>query len=44
MQRRPMAADARSDIVRIAPNREQQIITQKLSGHFEGNQRSDPIP
>ena len=30
------AADARGGIVRIAPDGEQQIITQNLSGHFEG--------
>jgi sugar lactone lactonase YvrE len=29
------AADARGGIVRIAPNGNQQIITQNLSGHFE---------
>lgn len=30
------AADARGGVVRIQPDGKQQIITQKLSGHFEG--------
>jgi sugar lactone lactonase YvrE len=30
------AADARGGVVRIEPDGKQQIITQKISGHFEG--------
>lgn len=30
------SADARGGVVHILPNGEQQIITQKISGHFEG--------
>ncbi|WP_158793439.1 SMP-30/gluconolactonase/LRE family protein [Granulicella sp. L60] len=30
------AADARGGVVRISPDGEQKIVTQKISGHFEG--------